>query len=30
MVSQENYFKANAGKCHLFSSPFSNKEIEVH
>ena len=26
---QENYFKANADKCHLFLSPFSNKEITI-
>ena len=24
---QENYFKANADKCHLFLSPFSNKKM---
>ena len=24
---QENYFKANADKCHLFLRPFSNKEM---
>ena len=26
---QENYFKANADKCHLFLSPFSNKEMTL-
>ena len=26
---QENYFKANADKCHLFLSPFSNKEMTI-
>ena len=26
---QENYFKANADKCHLFLSPFSNKEMAI-
>ena len=26
---QENYFKANAVKCHLFLSPFSNKEMTI-
>ena len=24
---QENYFKANADKCHSFLSPFFNKEM---
>ena len=24
---RENYYKANAGKCHLFLSSFSNKEM---
>ena len=26
---QKNYFKANADKCHLFVSPFSNKETTI-
>lgn len=26
---QENYFEANADKCHLYLSPFSNKEIPI-
>ena len=26
---RENYFKANADKCHLFLSPFSNKEMTI-
>ena len=26
---QENYFKANADKCHLFLSSFSNKEMAI-
>ena len=26
---QENYFKAIADKCHLFLSPFSNKEMTI-
>ena len=26
---QGNYFKANADKCHLFLSPFSNKEMTI-
>ena len=26
---QENYFKANVDKCHLFLSPFSNKEMTL-
>ena len=26
---QENYFKANANKCHLFLSPFSNKKMTI-
>ena len=26
---QEEYFKANADKCHLFLSPFSNKEMTL-
>ena len=26
---QENYFKANADKCHLFLSPFSTKEMTI-
>ena len=26
---QENYFKANADKCHLFLSSFSNKEMTI-
>ena len=26
---QENYFKANADKCNLFLSPFSNKEMNL-
>ena len=26
---QENYFKTNADKCHLFLSPFSNKEVSI-
>ena len=28
MVSK-NYFKANADKCHLLLSPFSNKEMTI-
>ena len=26
---QENYFKANADQCHLFLSPFSNKDMTI-
>ena len=26
---QENYFKANVDKCHLFLSPFCNKEMTI-
>ena len=26
---KENYFKVNADKCHLFLSPFYNKEITI-
>ena len=26
---QENYFKGNADKCHLFLSQFSNKEMTI-
>ena len=26
---QENYFKANADKCYLFLSPFSNEEMTI-
>ena len=26
---QENYFKANADKCHLFLNAFSNKEMTI-